>query len=67
LSPAASAFAAAEPASAAQWHGGRLAWRSLGRRRMAGGPGYSGWHGGGFWRPGYWRGGLWHNGWWARR
>jgi hypothetical protein len=45
LSLTASLFAAAEPASAATWHGG--------------GRGGGGWHGGGGWRGGGWHGGWW--------
>jgi hypothetical protein len=49
LSLAASVFASAEPAAAANWHGG-------GRGGWHGGGGRGGWHGGG-WRgggPGWW-------------
>ncbi len=62
LSLAASLVATAEPASAAQWHGGGGGWHG-GSGGWHGG--YAGWHGGGYWRPGYRGGGVWYNGYWG--
>ena len=70
LSLAASAFATAGPASAAQWRGGGGGWHGGGGGWHGGGGGWrggyaGGWRGRGYWHPGYWRGGVWYNGWWA--
>ncbi len=70
---AASLVATAEPASAAQWHGGGGGWHGGGWH--GGGWHGGGWRGGGYawrggvgrgvWHNGYWRGGTWYNGWWG--
>ncbi len=67
LSLAASLVATAEPASAAQLHGGGGGWHGGGWHGGGGGwhGGGHGWGGGRVWHQGYSRGGVWYNGWWG--